>query len=82
MPMKKDVHGNYMDRRMCGNYRLVNQQTKSDKYAMPTSEEIFDVVVFERLRSHGLRLHPGKCKFFQEKVEYLGHVIYPGGLGV
>lgn len=29
-----------------------------------------------------MRLHPGKCKIFQEKVEYLGHVIYPGGLGV
>ncbi|OAE31039.1 hypothetical protein AXG93_1502s1410 [Marchantia polymorpha subsp. ruderalis] len=44
------------------------------------SEEI--LVVFERLRAHGLRLHPGKCKFFQEKVEYLGNVIYLGGLGV
>ncbi len=39
-------------------------------------------IVFERLKAHGLRLHPGKCKFFQESVEYLGHVIYPGGLGV
>jgi hypothetical protein len=39
-------------------------------------------IVFERLKAHGLRLHLGKCKFFQESVEYLGHVIYPGGLGV
>jgi hypothetical protein len=39
-------------------------------------------IVFKRLKAHGLRLHPGKCKFFQESVEYLGHVIYPGGLGV
>jgi hypothetical protein len=39
-------------------------------------------IMFERLKVHGLRLHPGKCKFFQENVEYLGHVIYPGGLGV
>ncbi len=38
--------------------------------------------MFEWLKAHGLRLHPGKCKFFQESVEYLGHVIYPGGLGV
>ncbi len=38
--------------------------------------------MFERLKAHGLRLHPGKCKFFQESVEYLGHVIYLGGLGV
>jgi len=34
------------------------------------------------LKAHGLHLHPGKCKFFQESVEYLGHVIYPSGLGV
>jgi hypothetical protein len=39
-------------------------------------------IVFEWLKAHGLHLHPGKCKFFQESVEYLGHVIYPGGLGV
>jgi hypothetical protein len=44
MLAKKDVHGNYMDRRICGDYRLINRQTKSDKYAMPTPEEIFDVV--------------------------------------
>ncbi|CAM6090633.1 unnamed protein product [Calypogeia fissa] len=98
MPVKKDIHGNYTDRRMCGDYRPINRITKSDKYAMPTPEEIFDAVgharvfmeehrtdlqtVFERFRTHGLRLHPGKSKFFQEQVEYLGHVIYPGGLGV
>jgi hypothetical protein len=39
-------------------------------------------IVFKWLKAHGLRLHPGKCKFFQESVEYLGHVIYLGGLGV
>ncbi len=44
MLAKKDVHGNYTDRRMCGDYLLINRQTKSDKYAMPTPEEIFDVV--------------------------------------
>ncbi|CAM6113825.1 unnamed protein product [Calypogeia fissa] len=36
--------------------------------------------VLQRVRTHGLRLHPRKCKFFQEQVEYLGHVIYPGGI--
>jgi hypothetical protein len=30
-------------------------------------------IVFERLKAHGLRLHPRKCKLFQESVEYLGH---------
>jgi hypothetical protein len=39
-------------------------------------------IVFERLKAHGLHLHLEKCKFFQESVEYLGHVIYPCGLGV
>ncbi|OAE18888.1 hypothetical protein AXG93_3022s1120 [Marchantia polymorpha subsp. ruderalis] len=29
-----------------------------------------------------MRLHPKKCKFFQENVEYLDHVIYPRGLEV
>jgi hypothetical protein len=162
---------------MCGDYHLINRQTKSDKYAMPTPKEIFDVmghvkvlstldlragyhrllireedkaktafwgvnshgkdclyqwkflpfglknvlvefervmdrilvgldfvwcyiddivvysdtveehqihlqIVFEQLKAHGLRVHPRKCKFFQESVEYMGHVIYPCGLGV
>jgi hypothetical protein len=39
-------------------------------------------IVFEWLKAHGLGLHPGKCKFFQENMEYLGHVIYPSGFGV
>jgi hypothetical protein len=51
MPTKKDVHGNYMDRWMCGDYRPINQQTKFDKYAMPTYEEIFDVVGHARVFS-------------------------------
>ncbi|CAM6082514.1 unnamed protein product [Calypogeia fissa] len=162
---------------MCGDYRPINRQTKSDCYAMPTPEEIFDAVghakvfssldlragyhqlpvrlhdrqkttfwgidsfgndclyqwlflsfglknapaefqrvmdrilarldfarcyiddiivfnssveeyerhlreVFERLKVHGLKLHPAKCKFFHDQIPYLGHTIYPGGLGV
>ncbi len=38
--------------------------------------------MFEQLKAHGLRLHLWKCKCFHECVEYMGHVIYPGGLGV
>jgi hypothetical protein len=38
--------------------------------------------VFARLRLHGLKLHLGKCKFYCDRVEYLGHMIYPGGLGM
>jgi len=37
--------------------------------------------VFERLKNHNLKFHPGKCRFFQTKVEYLGHMIYLSGLG-
>jgi hypothetical protein len=51
MPAKKDVNGNYTDRRMCGDYSPINQQTKSDKYAMPTPEEIFYVVGHARVFS-------------------------------
>ncbi len=49
---------------------------------MVEEHQIHLQIVFEQLKAHGLRLHPRKCKFFQENVEYLGHVIYPGGLGV
>jgi hypothetical protein len=38
--------------------------------------------VFARLRLHGLKLYPGKCEFYCDRVEYLDHMIYPGGLGV
>ena len=38
--------------------------------------------VFARLRLHGLKLHLGKYKFHCDRVEYLGHMIYPEGLGV
>ncbi len=51
MPTKKDVHGNYTDRQMCGDYHFINWKTKSDKYAMPTPEEIFDVVGHARVFS-------------------------------
>jgi hypothetical protein len=40
------------------------------------------IEVFARLRLHGLKLHPGKCRFYYDRVEYFGHMIYPGGLGV
>jgi hypothetical protein len=38
--------------------------------------------VFARLRFHGLKLHPSNCRFYYDRVEYLGHMIYLGGLGV
>ena len=36
--------------------------------------------VLTRLREEGLTLKKGKCQFFLEKVEYLGHTISPEGL--
>jgi hypothetical protein len=38
--------------------------------------------VFGRLKEHNLKLHLGKCQFFHTQVEYLGHMIYPNGLGI
>ena len=40
------------------------------------------IEVFGRLKLHGLKLHPSKCRFYYDRVEYLGHMIYPQGLGV
>jgi hypothetical protein len=42
MPTKKDIFGNWTKCHMCGDYRLMNKQTHSNKYAMPLLEEIFD----------------------------------------
>lgn len=44
MPAKKDVFGNWTEKRMCGDYRAVNNKTKYDRYQMPTPEEMFDVL--------------------------------------
>jgi hypothetical protein len=44
MPAKKNGHGNWSERKMCGDYRPINRQTKLDRYAMPTPEEIFDAI--------------------------------------
>jgi hypothetical protein len=38
--------------------------------------------VLHRLYSAGLSLNLKQCKFFQESVDYLGHVIRPGKLAV
>jgi hypothetical protein len=177
MLSKKDIYGNWTEKRMCGDYRKINKFTKFDRYAMPTLEENFEAIrhvkvfstlnlrsgyhqiglkeenkekmafwdidedgkdrlfqwkflsfglknaptefqrimervfsalefvrcyindisvfstskkkhrahlteVFARLRFHSLKLHPDKCRFYCDRVEYLGHMIYLGGLGV
>ena len=36
--------------------------------------------VFQKLREHGLKLNFGKCKFFQQRIQYLGHIISEAGI--
>ncbi len=38
--------------------------------------------VFGKLKNHNFMCHPNKCQFFQTQVEYLGHMIYPCGVGI
>jgi hypothetical protein len=44
MPSKKDIYSNWTEKRMCGDYKRINKFTKSDSYAMPTSEENFEAI--------------------------------------
>ena len=36
MLARKDILGNWTEKRMCEDYRLVNKKTKSNRYPMPT----------------------------------------------
>ena len=36
--------------------------------------------VFQRLRSANLKVKPSKCKLFQKRVEFLGHVVSAAGI--
>ena len=38
--------------------------------------------VFENLEKHNLKLKPSKCKFFKERVVYLGHLVSAEGIHV
>ena len=37
-------------------------------------------LVFDRLRKANLKLHPGKCRLFQEKVRFLGSIVSKEGI--
>ena len=42
MPAKKDSDGHYTEKRMCGDYRALNDKTAQDRHPMPLAEDIFD----------------------------------------
>ena len=42
LPVKKDDEGNYGNRRICGDYRVLNLQTGQDRSPMPIPKDIFD----------------------------------------
>lgn len=37
-------------------------------------------VVFSKLKSHGLKMKPSKCSFFNKSVRYLGHIVSTEGI--
>jgi hypothetical protein len=51
MPSKKDIYGNWTEKRICGVYRRINKFTKSDRYAMPTLEENFEAIRYAKVFS-------------------------------
>ena len=38
----KDANGNYTDRRMCGDNRMLKLKTMQDRYPMPVPDDIFN----------------------------------------
>jgi hypothetical protein len=55
----------------CYNDDIIVFSTNQKKHRAHLTE------VFARLRLHSLKLYPGKYKFYCDRVEYLGHMIYP-----
>ncbi len=53
---------------------IFNLTLKDHKHHL---QEIFGI-----FKGHNLKFHLGKCWFFKTQVEYLGHMIYLGELGV
>jgi hypothetical protein len=44
MPTKKDLAGLRTEKRMCGDYRVLNLVTPQDMYPMPILEKLFDSI--------------------------------------
>ena len=70
-----------MDTILQGLSRVVYYQDDVLVTGLNTEEHIKNVEhVFDRMKAFGLRLRLAKCKFLQETVEYLGHVISSQGI--
>lgn len=44
LSVKKDSSGFWTEKRMCGDYRFLNEVISQDRYFMLTSEEMFDSI--------------------------------------
>jgi hypothetical protein len=51
MPSKKDIYGNWTEKRMCRDYRRINRFTKSNCYTMPIPEENFEAIGHAKVSS-------------------------------
>jgi hypothetical protein len=74
MPSKKDIYGNWTEKRMCGDYRRINKFTKSDRYTMLTPEENFEAIghakVFNTLDLHSRYHQIGLREEDKEKTAF------------
>lgn len=41
---KKDIFNNWTKKKICGYYKPIKKRTKSNRYVMPTYEEIFNTI--------------------------------------
>ena len=58
IPSKKNIYGNWTEKRMCKDYRRINKFTKFDRYAMPIPEKNFEAIGHAKVFSI-LDLHSG-----------------------
>jgi hypothetical protein len=76
MPSKKDIYGNWTEKRMCGDYRRINKFTKSNRYAMPTPKENFEAIrhakVFSTLDLYSRYHQIGLREEDKEKMAFWG----------